>query len=252
MKSFIHHLFRDKSVATMLLISSFIVGICALAPSLFVLVVLDKYLSSGIISTLISLAMGAIILLSFEFAFRQNRASMIQALNRKIFQPIIDALSKKIKDTQISGEEFKALEKAGAVIKGATNSSITGWILDWPFVLMFLIALLFINWTAAIIASVFMIIMMVLTAQRVNLNLQQDSTANLEIFLMGLMTIVILSVGAYKILECDCNLTIGMLIGSNILASRALQGANKYAKAKEAMKQRDRATAQIISFINKK
>ena len=124
MKSFIHHLFRDKSVATMLLISSFIIGICALAPSLFVLVVLDKYLSSGITSTLISLAIGAIILLSFEFAFRQNRASMIQALNRKIFQPIVDALSKKIKDTQLSGEEFKALEKAGAVIKGATNLSL--------------------------------------------------------------------------------------------------------------------------------
>ncbi len=103
MKSFIHHLFRDKSVATMLLISSFIIGICALAPSLFVLIVLDKYLASGITSTLISLSIGAIILLSFEFAFRQNRASMIQALNRKIFQPIIDALSKKIKDTQHLG-----------------------------------------------------------------------------------------------------------------------------------------------------
>ena len=117
--------------------------------------------------------------------------------------------------------------------------------------LMFLIALLFINWTAAVIASVFMIIMMVLTAQRVNLNLQQDSTANLEIFLMGLMTITILAIGSYSVLHYG-NITLGALIGSNILASRALQGANKYAKAKEAIKQRDRATAQIISFINKK
>ena len=171
----------------MLLVSSFIIGLCALAPSLFVLVVLDKYLASGITSTLISLTVGAIILLGFEFGFRQNRASMIQAFNRKIFQPLVDALSKKLKVKQLSGEEFKALEKAGAVIKGATNSSITGWILDWPFVLMFLIAILLINWTAAVIAAVFMIIMMVLTAQRVNLHLQQDSTANLEIFLTGLM-----------------------------------------------------------------
>ena len=100
MKSFIHHLFRDKSVATMLLTASFIIGICALAPSLFVLIVLDKYLASGITSTLISLSVGAIILLVFEFAFRQNRASMIQALNKKIFQPIVDALGKKIKETQ--------------------------------------------------------------------------------------------------------------------------------------------------------
>ena len=251
MKSFIHHLFRDKSVATMLLTASFIIGLCALAPSLFVLIVLDKYLASGITSTLISLSIGAIILLGFEFGFRQNRASMIQSFNRKIFQPLVDALSKKLKVKQLSGEEFKALEKAGAIIKGATNSSITGWILDWPFVLMFLIAILLINWTAAVIAAVFMIIMMVLTAQRVNLHLQQDSTANLEIFLTGLMTIIILAVGSYSVLHYG-NITIGALIGSNILAARALQGANKYAKAKEAIKQRDRATAQIISFINKK
>jgi len=235
----------------MLLVSSFIIGLCALAPSLFVLVVLDKYLASGITSTLISLTVGAILLLGFEFGFRQNRASMIQAFNRKIFQPLVDALSKKLKVKQLSGEEFKALEKAGVVIKGATNSSITGWILDWPFVLMFLIAILLINWTAAVIAAVFMIIMMVLTAQRVNLHLQQDSTANLEIFLTGLMTIIILAVGSYSVLHYG-NITIGALIGSNILAARALQGANKYAKAKEAIKQRDRATAQIISFINKK
>ena len=251
MKSFLRHLFRDKITATMLLVSSFIIGLCALAPSLFVLVVLDKYLASGITSTLISLTVGAMLLLCFEFGFRQNRASMIQAFNRKIFQPLVDALSKKLKVKQLSGEEFKALEKAGAVIKGATNSSITGWILDWPFVLMFLIAILLINWTAAVIAAVFMIIMMVLTAQRVNLHLQQDSTANLEIFLTGLMTIIILAVGSYSVLHYG-NITIGALIGSNILAARALQGANKYAKAKEAIKQRDRATAQIISFINKK
>jgi ABC-type bacteriocin/lantibiotic exporter with double-glycine peptidase domain len=235
----------------MLLVSSFIIGLCALAPSLFVLVVLDKYLASGITSTLITLTVGAMLLLCFEFGFRQNRASMIQAFNRKIFQPLVDALSRKLKVKQLSGEEFKALEKAGAVIKGATNSSITGWILDWPFVLMFLIAILLINWTAAVIAAVFMIIMMVLTAQRVNLHLQQDSTANLEIFLTGLMTIIILAVGSYSVLHYG-NITIGALIGSNILAARALQGANKYAKAKEAIKQRDRATAQIISFINKK
>ena len=235
----------------MLLVSSFIIGLCALAPSLFVLVVLDKYLASGITSTLISLTVGAMLLLCFEFGFRQNRASMIQAFNRKIFQPLVDALSKKLKVKQLSGEEFKALEKAGAVIKGATNSSITGWILDWPFVLMFLIAILLINWTAAVIAAVFMIIMMLLTAQRVNLHLQQDSTANLEIFLTGLMTIIILAVGSYSVLHYG-NITIGALIGSNILAARALQGANKYAKAKEAIKQRDRATAQIISFVNKK
>ena len=247
MTSFIRQLFHDKTTAVMLLISSFIIGICALAPSLFVIIVLNKYLASGVTATLLSLAAGAILLLSFEFAFRQNRSAMIQNLNKNIFQSLSEQLAKKIKDTQITGDQFKKLERAGAVIKNATNSSITAWILDWPFVLLFLIALLYINWTAAVITAIFMIVMMLMTAQRVNLRLQQDSTANLEIFLTGLLTITIMSVGATQIMAGT--LDIGLLIGSNILAARALQGANKYAKAKEAIKQRDQATAEIISFI---
>ena len=247
MTSFIRQLFHDKTTAVMLLIGSFIIGICALAPSLFVIIVLNKYLASGVTATLLSLAAGAILLLSFEFAFRQNRSAMIQNLNKNIFQSLSEQLAKKIKDTQITGDQFKKLERAGAVIKNATNSSITAWILDWPFVLMFLIALLYINWTAAVITAIFMIVMMLMTAQRVNLSLQQDSTANLEILLTGLLTITIMSVGATQIMAGT--LDIGLLIGSNILAARALQGANKYAKAKEAIKQRDQATAEIISFI---
>ena len=247
MTSFLRHLFRDKTTAITLLISSLIIAICALAPALFVIIVLNKYLASGVTATLISLAMGAILLLAFEFGFRQNRGGMIQQLNIRIFTPLLNAYAKKIKSTQITGEQFKKLEVAGATIKGATGSSITGWILDWPFVLAFLVVLLYINWTAALIAAIFMIIMMVLTAQRMNLSLQSDSTANLEIFLTGLMTVVIMSVGATQIIAGT--LDVGLLIGSNILAARALQGANKYAKAKEAIARRDRATAEIIDFI---
>ena len=91
MKSFLRHLFRDKSTAIMLLISSLIIGICALSPAMFVIIVLNKYLASGVTSTLLSLAAGAIIMLAFEFAFRQNRNNMIQALNKRIFMPLINA-----------------------------------------------------------------------------------------------------------------------------------------------------------------
>ena len=247
MKSFLRHLFRDKPTAIMLLISSLIIGISALAPALFVIIVLNKYLASGVTATLLSLGAGAILMLCFEFAFRQNRNNMIQALNKRIFAPLVNAYAKKIKQQQITGEQFKKLEVAGATIKSATTSSITAWILDWPFVLSFLIVLLYINWTAAIITAIFMIIMMLLTTQRVNLSLQQDSTANLEIFLTGLLTIVIIAVGGTQIITGT--LDVGLLIGSNILAARALQGANKYAKAKEAIVRRDRATGEIIDFI---
>ncbi len=232
MTSFIRHLFRDKITAIMLLISSFIIGLCALAPSLFVIIVLNKYLASGVTATLLSLAAGAIMLLIFEFAFRQNRGSMLSAFNQRVYDPLLKAFTEKFKTAgQLTAQEYKKLDGAGTMIKNMRTSSVTSWILDWPFVLMFLVVLLYINWTAAIITAIFMIVMMLLTAQRVNLSLQQNSTANLEIFLTGLMTIVIMSVGATQIIAGT--LDVGLLIGSNILAARALQGSNKYAKAKE-------------------
>ena len=95
MNSFLRHLFRDKTTATMLLISSMIIAICALAPAMFVIIVLNKYLASGVTSTLISLAIGAVLMLVFEFAFRQNRGAMIKQLNIKIFTPLLQAYAKK-------------------------------------------------------------------------------------------------------------------------------------------------------------
>jgi hypothetical protein len=47
-------------------------------------------------------------------------------------------------------------------------------------------------------------------------------------------------------------LDIGLLIGSNILAARALQGTNKFAKAKEFIEQRERAVKEIVDYVKSK
>jgi ABC-type bacteriocin/lantibiotic exporter with double-glycine peptidase domain len=112
---------------------------------------------------------------------------------------------------------------------------------------MFLVVLFVINWTAAVITGIFMIVMIGLTMQRINLSIAQDSTANLEIFLTGLLTITVMAIGSVQIIQGE--LDIGLLIGSNILAARALIGANKYAKAKEAIDRREQATNTIYNFI---
>ena len=251
MNSLIRHLSREKGTTAMLLISSLIIGLCALTPSLFVIIVLNKYLASGITGTLISLTVGAIIAIVFEFSFRQNRGTMMTAFNQRVYDPLLKTFSEKFKTAgQLTAEQYKKLDGAGTMIKNMRSSSTTSWILDWPFVLGFLIVLLYINWTAALIAAIFMILMMVLTAQRMNLGLKSDSTANLEIFLTGLMTVVIISVGATQIIAGT--LDVGLLIGSNILASRALQGANKYAKAKEFIQQRDNTVKEIINYVKSK
>ena len=248
MKSLIKHLSRDKKVALMLLISSLIIGICALTPALFVIIVLNKYLASGITATLISLTAGAVLALGFEFTFRQNRSVMMQEFNEKIYNPLLKAFTEKLKTVQnLPTTEFKKLDGAGTLIKNMRTSSVTSWILDWPFVLSFLIVLIFINWTAAVITAIFMIILNQLIKWKKNLNLSQDSMSSVEILITGLLTLSIISVGALMIM--NGRLDVGTLIGSNILAARALQGTNKYTKAKEFIQQRDRAVSEIIKFI---
>ena len=127
---------------------------------------------------------------------------------------------------------------------------MTSWILDWPFVLLFLVVLLYINWAASIITAVFMLIMYFLITWKRNVSMSQDTQSNIEIFLNGLQTIVIMSVGAMMIMAGT--LDIGLLIGSNILAARALQGTSKYAKANEFLKQRDQAVGEIINYVKGK
>ena len=248
MKSLIRHLSRDKKVALMLLISSLIIGVCALAPALFVIIVLNKYLASGITATLISLTAGAVLALGFEFTFRQNRSIMMQEFNQKIYDPLLKAFTEKLKTVQnLPTTEFKKLDGAGTMIKNMRTSSVTSWILDWPFVLSFLIVLIFINWTAAVITAIFMIILNRIITWKTNLNLTQDSMSSVEILITGLLTLTIIAIGALMIMQG--RLDIGTLIGSNILAARALQGTNKYTKAKEFIQQRDRAVSEIIKFI---
>lgn len=248
MKSLIQHLSRDKKVAMMLLVSSLIIGVCALAPALFVIIVLNKYLASGITATLISLTIGAVLALGFEFAFRQNRSIMMQEFNQKIYDPLLKKFTEKFRTAgQLTAQEYKKLDGAGTIVKNMRTSSVTSWILDWPFVLAFLVVLIFINWTAAVITAIFMIILNRIITWKTNLNLTQDSMSSVEILITGLLTLTIISVGALMIMQGQ--LDVGLLIGSNILAARALQGTNKYTKAKEFIQQRDRAVSEIIKFI---
>ena len=151
---------------------------------------------------------------------------------------------------QLTAQQYKKLDGAGTMIKNMRTSSTTSWILDWPFVLMFLIVLLLINWAAAIITAIFMIVMYNIITWKRNVSMSQETQGNIEIFLNGLQTIVIMAVGAIMIIAGT--LDIGLLIGSNILAARALQGTSKYAKANEFLKQRDQAVGEIINYVKGK
>ena len=234
-------------MATMLLVSSFFIGLCALAPSLFVIIVLNKFLASGVTATLVSLAFGAVLLLAFELAFRQNRSTMIKEFNQRVFDPLIKKIKDRLALKQITGEQFKKVQQNANLITATTTPGITGWVLDWPFVLLFALILLLINWTAAVITAIFMLITLAVNFYQRNLNISNDSKSNLEIFIIGLLTITIIGVGSLQVMAG--NLDIGLLIGSNILAAKAVQGTSKYAKGVDALRQREKAIREINEVI---
>ena len=167
--------------------------------------------------------------------------------HKKVFDPFIKIVKDRLALKQITGEQFKKVQQNANIIKATTSPSITGWVLDWPFVLMFAVILLLINWSAAFITAVFMLITLAVNFYQRNLNITHDSKANLEIFIMGLLTITIISVGSLQVMAG--NLDIGLLIGSNILAARAVQGTSKYAKGVDALQQREKAIKEINAVI---
>ena len=168
-----------------------------------------------------------------------------------MYDPLLRRFGEKFsKAGQLTAQQYKKLDGAGTMIKNMRTSSMTSWILDWPFVLLFLVVLLYINWAASIITAIFMLIMYFLITWKRSVSMSQDTQSNIEIFLNGLQTIVIMSVGAMMIIAGT--LDIGLLIGSNILAARALQGTSKYAKAIEFLKQRDQAVGEIVNYVQSK
>ena len=61
------------------------------------------------------------------------------------------------------------------------------------------------------------------------------------------MTITIIAIGSTQIKAVT--LDVGLLIGSNILAARAVQGTSNYAKGVDALRQREKAIREINEVI---
>jgi len=245
MQNLIRQLTTRPTTLAMLLISTLFINLCALTPAVFVIIVLNKYLASGITATLISLLAGAVVFLLFELLLRFNRGAMLREFYRNYYTPLVEQVRGKTKTKPITQEQSTALK----MLVNSVNNLMTGFVLDWPFVCGFFLVLTIINWPAAVITLVFTVIVTQLPRFKFVTNSSTESVSNIEIFMMGLLTILIMTVGAYHIMHGTAGLTIGALIGSNILASRVFQGTQKYIKAKSHMAQRDLSEMKVRKYV---
>lgn len=298
----IKRLMMRPGVTTELMVATLFTNLLALASPLFVIQVLNRYVTFGVDATLRTLVFGVLIAIALEFGFREIRMRLAQGLAIKpdealafaVFGTITSAKSAAL-DQVPPGLRRQAISGIDA-IQQAYNGPNIGTVVDVPFALLFLGALYFLSPVLALIASFFVLLMLLLgmvamyTNRKPAAEMQQaaargnlligsalDAADTVRAFNAGnflrqawqnhirqahalfhkvatsrgmmqslnqtfvaLTTVAIIGVGATYVVAAE--LDTGALIGSNILAARALMTVSRYAflgesfaKARQAM-----------------
>ena len=68
-------------ITTELIVASVFISVLALASPIFVMQVLNRYVSQGVDSTLVTLTVGVLVAIALELAFRQARMHLAQRVS---------------------------------------------------------------------------------------------------------------------------------------------------------------------------
>jgi len=164
MKELIRRLLAKPGIATELIVASVFISVLALASPIFVMQVLNRYVSQGVDSTLVTLTVGVLVAISLELAFRQARLHLAQRVSAD-------------SDEEMSAQGYEILTKAKLgslervepdmrreIINGtnnveqAYNASNICAILDVPFALFFVFVLYLLEPVIALVVLAVLII----------------------------------------------------------------------------------------------
>jgi len=150
-------------ITTQLVISTFVIALLGLATSLFVIQVLNRYISSGIDSTLSTLAIGTLIAIGFELLFRSLRRRLILSQNTDDNDKLSKAAFSSLLQTQQSaldqvsfGQRHEVLRGVDA-IRAITMPQNVAAVLDLPFALLFVFVLWLLSPALALVAIIAML-----------------------------------------------------------------------------------------------
>lgn len=277
-KRFIAH----PKITIQLVASTFVIALLGLATSLFVIQVLNRYVSSGVDSTLATLAVGTLIAVGFELLFRSLRRRLIviqntqdnDQLSKVAFSTLLHTRQSSL-DQVSFGQRHEILRGVDA-IRAITMPQNVAAVLDLPFALLFVFVLWLLSPALALVAIIAMAvsILMAIVVQksgkagakqvqeasaeragvlgsavsaaetirvfngseflsrtwvkcdsamdrlRGKLLLSRDTLQSKITLVTSLQTVAIITVGAIQAVNGD--LSVGAMIGANILAGKAL------------------------------
>ena len=171
MKRLLRQLALKPSTTVALLFSSFAANILALVPAIFVILVLNRYVTYGVDATLVTLAAAALFAIVFEFVFRRiryNTATKVDfdaqdQLNNRVFVRV--ARSKLSFLARIPASTLRGLFGGIEQLRAAYSPASICSFLDAPFSLLFIFVLYLISpplslVTAIVIGALALIILM--------------------------------------------------------------------------------------------
>lgn len=309
MREFFNRLKAKPYLFSELLLASFFISLLALSSPIFVIQVLNRYVSNGVDSTLVTLTTGVLIAVALEFSFRQVRLKMARGVSVK-------------PDAQLAGGAFATLTSAKtaaiermpaalrrevmnglASVQQAYSPANLTTVLDVPFALLYIVVLFLIKPMLAVIALSFMLAMFLFTIlvhkllakpmqdlNQVSVRnnalvgsalLAADSVRsfNAAVFLKdawgkqqaltnalrrkvvdkqglsqsltqsasAVMGVAIIAVGALYVVAGE--MSVGAMIGANILASRALAPINRVAQLSQMFARARQALDLLERFM---
>lgn len=279
----------------LMVLASILANLLGLASSLYVIQVLNRYVSHGVDATLVTLTVGVVLAILFELGFRWSRMRLAAVASAEPdYQMAVGAYgiltTAKLSalDKVPTGDRREALQGLEQVETAYSAPNLTA-IMDLPFALIFVLAIFMISPSLAGIVLVAIVLVAALglanqitlrplakqigehqsvghglisttasTAESVrafgagkrlitdwaeNLSAvqalrrrfanRQGGIQSLTQSIQGMMSAGVIAFGAVLVVAGD--LDVGMMIGANLLAARALQPVTRVAQLSEAL-----------------
>lgn len=308
MKEFLARLRAKPLVTAELVMASLFINVLALAGTIYVMQVLNRFVSYAVDATLVTLTVGAVLAVAFELSFRRVRFRLATALadepNRVLAERVFKAL------TSVRMQAFlrlptgipQELARGMREVEAAFSPTNMLAIIDVPFVILFLLVLGFLSPTLALVTaggtavalglSLASLLAMHKPAQRMvsmssgsnallmtavngpetvraynavghlwrqwrktasaleGLRHQvlgsQDLVQSLNNTLGNVVSIAVVAVGAVLVVKGD--LSIGAMIGANILCRKTIQPVIAVGRLAEALAKARQAMALLGEF----
>ncbi|MBF0342553.1 MAG: ATP-binding cassette domain-containing protein [Magnetococcales bacterium] len=161
MKELLRRLSAQPLLTLELTIASLLANLLALASPLFVTQVLNRYVSSGVDATLITMTVGVIVAIGLEFGFRQARLRLAMSVGTKRDQALATGATGMLTTARAgalgvwSPAQRREILRGLGVIRSAYGAPNLVAVLDLPFTLLFLAVLTALSPPLGLIALLF-------------------------------------------------------------------------------------------------